>query len=193
LYENTIVSVRLSQPTVKVSNTTKGVTISWEKYKGATGYKLYRRLSGQSTWTAIKFVSSGTTTYTDTTALSGKTYDYTIRTFHNKVYSSADLTGVKICRIAPKNISSITSSVKGKIAVKWAKSAGATGYQIQCSSKSDYSTGRSARQTGAGNVTRTISNLKSGATYYVRVRTYKTVGGVTYYGAWGTSKKIKVK
>ena len=39
----------------------------------------------------------------------------------------------------------------------------------------------------------TLSSLKAKTTYYVRVRTYKTVNGVKYYSGWTTVKYLKTK
>ena len=42
--------------------------------------------------------------------------------------------------------------------------------------------------------TKTIKNLKKGKLYQVKVRAYKKVGKITYYGSWSTtkvSKKVK--
>ena len=38
-----------------------------------------------------------------------------------------------------------------------------------------------------------VSKLKKKKTYYVRVRTYKTVGGKKYYSSWSKVKKVKTK
>ena len=54
-----------------VANTTKGVKVSWNKLKGATKYKVYRRVANGS-WSCIATVTSNT--YTDTKAVSGTTY-----------------------------------------------------------------------------------------------------------------------
>ena len=36
-------------------------------------------------------------------------------------------------------------------------------------------------------------SLKSGKTYYYKVRAYKTANGITTYGAYSTVKNVKVK
>ena len=41
--------------------------------------------------------------------------------------------------------------------------------------------------------TSTLSKLKEGQKYYVRIRTYKTVGKVNYYSAWSAAKSATVK
>ena len=38
-----------------------------------------------------------------------------------------------------------------------------------------------------------ITGLKKGKTYYVKVRTYKTVKGKKYYSGWSKVKTVKVK
>ncbi len=39
----------------------------------------------------------------------------------------------------------------------------------------------------------TAKKLKTKKTYYVRIRTYKTVNGKNYYSAWSGVKKAKTK
>ncbi|MCD7715739.1 MAG: hypothetical protein LUI39_04720 [Lachnospiraceae bacterium] len=47
--------------------------------------------------------------------------------------------------------------------------------------------------SGASKVSKTLSGLKKGKTYYVRIRTYKKVNGNTYYSAWSSKKTVKIK
>ena len=47
--------------------------------------------------------------------------------------------------------------------------------------------------TVKGKTSRVIKNLKKGKTYYVRVRTYKTVDKVKYYSGWCGKKKVKIR
>ncbi|MCD7737103.1 MAG: hypothetical protein LUI07_09125 [Lachnospiraceae bacterium] len=44
-----------------------------------------------------------------------------------------------------------------------------------------------------GTATVTITGLKKTTTYYVRIRTYKTVDGKKYYFSWSSIKKIKTQ
>ena len=39
----------------------------------------------------------------------------------------------------------------------------------------------------------TLKSLSAKKTYYVRVRTYKTVGKTKYYSGWSTYKYVKTK
>ena len=42
-------------------------------------------------------------------------------------------------------------------------------------------------------VKKTIKKLKKGKTYYVRVRTFKKVNGVTVYSKWSKKMSVKLK
>lgn len=47
--------------------------------------------------------------------------------------------------------------------------------------------------TSAKTVSKTIKNLKAKKTYYVRIRTYKTVGKTPYYSDWSAKKSVTTK
>lgn len=87
------------------------------------------------------------------------------------------------------NLSSTKSNAKKKLTVKYKKVSGASGYRIyykkQGSKKwySKYTTKTSY----------TLSKLSRKKYYSVKVRAYKTVGGVKHYGAYSKTKKAKVK
>ncbi|MCD7797186.1 MAG: leucine-rich repeat domain-containing protein [Clostridiales bacterium] len=49
------------------------------------------------------------------------------------------------------------------------------------------------RKKARARLQKTIKGLKSKKTYYVRVRTYKTVNGKKVYSKWSTVKKVTVK
>lgn len=97
---------------------------------------------------------------------------------------------------APKVTASKLSSVTGaskKFTAKWKKVSGVTGYQIQYSTKKNFKSGnKTVTVKGAKNVSKVISKLKKG-TYYVRIRSYKTVSGTTFRSSWSAAKTVKVK
>lgn len=98
-------------------------------------------------------------------------------------------------KIVPKK-QSITKLKSGKrqIHVYWKKDSQAQGYQIQCSTRKNFKSGRKTYESRKNKTTGgSIKNLKSKRTYYVRARSYKKVGGKYWYGPWSTVKKIKTK
>ena len=74
------------------------------------------------------------------------------------------------------------------------KSSFITGYQIQYSTSKTFASGNKIVNAVKYSTTKkTVKNLAKGKTYYVRIRTYKTVGGVKYYSVWSASKAVKTK
>ena len=60
----------------KLTNTSKGVSVTWNKVTGVYGYRLYRKYAGGS-WTRVKDTTS--TSFTDSGAKKGKKVTYTVR------------------------------------------------------------------------------------------------------------------
>jgi len=69
-------------PTItRLSNTSKGVSVTWNKIAGVYGYRLYRKYDGGS-WTKVKDTTS--TYFTDSGAKKGKKATYTVRCIDRK-------------------------------------------------------------------------------------------------------------
>ena len=90
-------------------------------------------------------------------------------------------------------LASVTSPSAGKMTVKWKKNAVGTGYQIQYSTSSKFTSPKSVTITKNSTLTRTIGSLAKGKKYYVRIRTYKTVGSTKFYSGWSAAKAVTVK
>ena len=65
----------------KLTNTSKGVSVTWNKIAGVYGYRLYRKYDGGS-WTKVKDTTS--TSFTDSGAKKGKKVTYTVRCIDRK-------------------------------------------------------------------------------------------------------------
>ena len=69
-------------PTItRLSNTSKGVSVTWNEIAGVYGYRLYRKYDGGS-WTKVKDTTS--TSFTDSGAKKGKKVTYTVRCIDRK-------------------------------------------------------------------------------------------------------------
>ncbi|MBR3974787.1 MAG: fibronectin type III domain-containing protein [Clostridia bacterium] len=73
------------------------------------------------------------------------------------------------------------------------KTTQVTGYQIQYSRNKDFTNAKIKTLTSSSTVKTTLSGLTAAKTYYVRVRTYKTVNNVKYYSGWSQYKYVKTK
>ena len=92
---------------------------------------------------------------------------------------------------AATTISKVTRSASGKkITVKLSKVSDADGYEIQYSTSGRFAS-TTTKTASAGSTKKTIKKLNKKKTYYIRVRSYKTVDGTKVYSAWSAVKKVK--
>lgn len=131
--------------------------------------------------------------------------DYTVTYKNNKNVGTASViitgkgsyTGTisRTFKILPKGTSvsgSPAPSAKG-FTVKWKRtSAAITGYQVQYATSKKFTAKTTAAKTirKAAVKKLTVKKLKSAKTYYVRIRTYQTVNGKTYYSGWSKAKTV---
>lgn len=102
----------------------------------------------------------------------------------------------KTFKINPKG-RSLKSVKKGKKSFKatWEKSSKTwtTGYQVQYSTSKKFKKAKTATVKSYKKTKVTVKKLKKRKTYYVHMRTYKTVKGKKYYSGWSKVKKVKTK
>ncbi len=103
-------------------------------------------------------------------------------------------------KINPKG-TSISKLSKGKksFTVKWKKQSSKmaktriTGYQYRYSTSSKMTNAVIKTVKGYSKTSAKKTGLKAKKTYYVQVRTYKTVKGVKYYSDWSKTKSVKTR
>ena len=133
----TVTTTYLAQPTVKVANTSTGVTVSWKKIAGATSYKVYRSVYSNGKWSSyVSFKTTKSTSWTNTSVKSGQKVRYTVYACKDS-YKSAAKTGVATAYLTqPKaKVANTSTGVK----VSWGKVTGATSYKVY---KSEYKSGK---------------------------------------------------
>ncbi|MBQ3431373.1 MAG: fibronectin type III domain-containing protein, partial [Clostridia bacterium] len=84
------------------------------------------------------------------------------------------------------------TTAKKTFSAQWSKKA-VTGYQLQYSTKASFAGAKPYTIKNAKTYKYTFKNLKAKTTYYVRIRTYKTIAGVNYFSAWSATAKVKTK
>ena len=133
--------------------------------------------------------------------------DYTVSYKNNKAVGTATVTITgkgayqgtvsKTFKIVPKKstVKKVTSPKTKQLKVTYNKVKGVTGYQVTYSTSKKFTkkTTKTVTVNGATNNSKTVKKLKKGKTYYVKVRTYKTVNGIKYYSGYSAVKKTKVK
>ncbi|MCC8049878.1 MAG: Ig-like domain-containing protein, partial [Clostridiales bacterium] len=195
------VSVKVTLASCKVSsltNVTKGVTVEWNQVIGASGYYIYRKTDSESYQLITTVTGNSTVSYTDTAVKSKNCISYTYKVVayygSGSSVTKSGFTAKTIVRLKTPTLSRVKNTAPKKVLVTWKKVTKVTGYQIQYSSSSSFSTKKTVTVKGYSKVRKVLSGLKKGKTWYVRIRTYyKTSSGKTYYSAWTTKKKVAVK
>ncbi|MBQ9531181.1 MAG: hypothetical protein IJR70_03815 [Eubacterium sp.] len=99
-------------------------------------------------------------------------------------------------KIIPKTTELLSlSSSKKAITAKWKKQSTQTmGYQLQLATDKSFTKNKKLITVSNNKtVSKTIKKLSEKKKYYVRIRTYKTVGSTKYYSDWSKSKAITTK
>ena len=161
-------------------------------------------VSGISTkaFTGKNITQSITVKYNGKTLKNGT--DYTVSYSNNKKVGKATvkITGKgKYCGVitktfkinpAKQEIQKLTAKSKAFF-VDWAQKGSATGYEIQYATNSKFTRAKKVTITNNKTDKTTISKLSGKKKYYVRVRSYTTVKGTKYYGAWSSVKNVTTK
>lgn len=134
-----------------------------------------------------------------------KNTDYTVSYSNNKYvgkatvkitfkgnYSGSQTLTFKI-NPAKTSIKKLSASKKSFTATINKKSSQVTGYQIQYSTSKKFTNAKTKTIKSYKTTKLTVKSLSAKKTYYVRVRTYKTVGKTKYYSGWSTYKYVKTK
>lgn len=80
---------RVDTPTIiSVKNGVSGIKVSWASQPEAEGFAVYRKERATDAFTQIATIRAGKYTYTDTTAVAGKTYYYCVKANIGKYKSS---------------------------------------------------------------------------------------------------------
>lgn len=136
----------------------KGITFTWKQAMGAQGYTVYRKATGEKSWTKL-----GTTTkvsYVDATATAGKTYTYTARGYAPGVQGTYNQTGLKVNYFVTPKLST-PSNVEGGVKISWGAVTGATSYRVY-KKKSD---GTWSKLTDVKTASYTDKDVTSGKSY----------------------------
>ena len=148
-------------------NTANGVEVNWKVVANAKTYQVYRK-TPEGKWTLLTNKETGTT-YTDTTAESGKTYYYTVRALNGDMRSPSYDGNKKItCIRALGNVElGEFKNTPDGIQINWKAVANAKTYQIYRKTPEGKWTLLTNKETG---ITYTDTTAENGKTYYYTVR-----------------------
>ena len=172
--------------------TGKNISPTVSSLKLASGKKV-------ATTSTVKGLNAGSADETASQKLASYTITYKNRkdvgTATAYIWGNGAYTGcMKVTyTIKPTKVSGIKLTAKSKaFKVSWSShKTQTTGFQIRYSTSSKMTSYKTVTLSSKSYTSKTISKLKGKKNYYVKVRAYKTVDGVKYYGSWSSVKKIK--
>lgn len=170
------------------------ITISWNKVKNATGYKVYQYNSSKKKWNQVKNVTGSSSTIRSLTV--GKTYKYKVRAYYEEdgkvTYGAySKVVSAKPVPAAVRSVKAVNSDEQ-KVKLTWKKASGVGGYVVYRSSSANgkYKAVKTLKE--AGKTVFTNSGLTEGKTYYYKVRSYNTVKGKKVYSDYSSVVKVTV-
>ena len=173
--------------TFKIKNNFKKATVSGISTKAFTGKNITQSITVKYNGKTLKNGTDYTVSYSS---------NKNIGTATVKITGKGSYTGTitKTFKINPakQEIQKLTAKSKAFF-VDWAQKGSATGYEIQYATNSKFTSAKKVTITNNKTDKTTISKLSGKKKYYVRVRSYTTVKGTKYYGAWSASKSVTTK
>ena len=173
--------------TYSIKNNFKKATVSGISTKAFTGKNITQSITVKYNGKTLKNGTDYTVSYSN---------NKNIGTATVKITGKGSYTGTitKTFKINPakQEIQKLTAKSKAFF-VDWAQKGSATGYEIQYATNSKFTSAKKVTITNNKTDTKTISKLSGKKKYYVRVRSYTTVKGTKYYGAWSASKSVTTK
>ena len=173
--------------TYSIKNNFKKATVSGISTKAFTGKNITHSITVKYNGKTLKNGTDYTVSYSN---------NKNIGTATVKITGKGSYTGTitKTFKINPakQEIQKLTAKSKAFF-VDWEQKGSATGYEIQYATNSRFTSAKKVTITNNKTDTKTISKLSGKKKYYVRVRSYTTVKGTKYYGAWSASKSVTTK
>ena len=173
--------------TYSIKNNFKKATVSGISNKSYTGKNITQSITVKYNGKTLKNGTDYTVSYSS---------NKNIGTATVKIAGKGSYTGTitKTFKINPakQEIQKLTAKSKAFF-VDWAQKGSATGYEIQYATNSKFTSAKKVTITNNKTDKTTVSKLSGKKKYYVRVRSYTTVKGTKYYGAWSASKSVTTK
>ncbi len=168
---------------------TSKVTVKFTEESKATEYRLLYRLNNTGTFTTVNLDECQYEIPVKNSTLVTVRVRAEYSDVAKKVYGDYAEASVYVAKSTVKKL----TGAKKAFTVKYDKHANATGYHVQYSLKKSMKSAKTKTVKKASTLSLKVTKLKARKTYYVRVRSYKTVGKKTYYGTWSKVSKVKTK
>ena len=170
----------------------KGITVTWAKATGATGYYVYYKKASAAKYVNYKLTKNRTIKFTNLAA--NTKYNFKIVPYYKKGETNYKANGSKIVSATTlKKLKqpSISKTYDGNIYLAWDTCKGATGYQVYWAhtktGKYNFYSDYGSRYSGI------TFSTGINETYWWKTRAYKKVGNKKIFGPWSDPKAFTLR
>lgn len=171
--------------------------VSWKVVPAAASYQIYRSTKKDGDYQNIKTIDSvGTSSWTDSSVKTGKTYYYKIKTVvkTQNGEQTSGFSNVKSAKAVPaKTTLKAKASDAKNVKLTWSKVKGASGYEIYRSNSKDGKYSKVKTISKGSTTSYKNGKLKKSTTYYYKIRAYRKVNGKKVYGSYSSVVSVKTK
>lgn len=151
------------------------IRLTWSRVFGAEGYNIYRSTNGGKSYQLHDCTEGAArTAYTDKGLKTGTRYMYRIKAY--RIAAGKDLEGAFSSPagaspvLGQASVKKLSKAGGNGIRAVWSKVSGASGYQVKIGTNSAVTRAAKTFKTGSSTTAKTITKLKKGTKYYVKVR-----------------------
>lgn len=171
--------------------------VSWKVVPAAASYQVYRSTKKDRDYQNIKTIDSvGTSSWTDSSVKTGKTYYYKIKVVvkTQNGNQTSGFSNVKSAKAVPaKTTLKAKASNAKNVKLTWSKVKGANGYEIYRSNRKDGKYQKVKTISKGGTTSYKDGKLKKSTTYYYKIRAYRKVDRKKVYGSYSSVVSVKTK
>ena len=178
------------------ARTANAIKVQWNNVKTATGYQVQISNAAGNKWVKTITCKPTVNAYVFGKLAAGNNYKFRVRFYikaaDKKNYFSPWSATLNSPTLPTGTVFTKLTPAKRAFVAQWKKAA-VNGYQVQYATNAKFIGAKTVTLKGASKYTQAIKNLKGGARYYVRIHTYKTIGGKNYFSSWSAAKAVRTK
>ena len=198
-----VTMTNIKAPTGKLQNfkcvarTATAQKVGWTGVKTASGYQVQISSRDGKKWAGAKAVKATQRSCVFYSLATGNNYKFRVRFFikgpdGKNYFSPWSATLNSPTLPAGTSLTKLTAGKKC-FAAQWKKAAGVNGYQLQYSLSGKFAPAKTVTIKSAKTLTFLANGVAAHKVYYVRIRTYKNIGGMNYFSAWSKVDNVKTK
>ncbi len=171
---------------LKATSNSNSIKLTWNKVKGAQGYKVLKYDFKSKKYVTYK--KSSTNSLVISNLKSAEGFRFAVSAYNDKISST---TAKVSAATAPKSTSFTVVGGTKKAVLKWKKADRAKGYRIYYKTSSNGSW-KLLKAVNSKTYSYTRTNLAKGKKYYFTVRPYTVFDGKIYVSG-GVTKSVRIK